>query len=335
VSDAYEYTTAAMGTVVSVRVAGGAPSERPQRVQRALAWFAQVESICSRFDANSEVRRLCAHVGTPVPVSALLFEVLQFALAVAAASDGAFDPTLGALGEARGFDRHWQSGLPTNAPRETRAAHDGQGTHGWRTVVLDARQHTVMLRVPLLLDLGAVAKGLAIDLAARELADCGDFAIDAGGDLYLGGSNSAGEPWSVGLRSPLSPDTVFARLRVRNQSVCTSGDYARASSDGVSTHLIDPATVDAASGDAASGDAASGDAASGDAATRAISATVVAPQAMVADALATAAYIMGPTRGIALLEQQGVQGLIVSADSTHVMTRGMSAWLDHPETHAA
>jgi FAD:protein FMN transferase len=320
VSDAYEQTTAAMGTVVSVRVAGGAPAERPQRVQRALAWFAEVESVCSRFDADSEVRRLCARVGTPVPVSAMLFEVLQFALAVAAASDGAFDPTLGAIGEARGFDRHWRSGRPTNAPRETHATHGGRVTHGWRTLVLDARQHTVMLREPLLLDLGAVAKGLAIDLAARELADCEDFAIDAGGDLYLGGSNSAGEPWSVGLRDPSSPDAVFARLRVRNQSVCTSGDYARASSDGVSTHLIDPASVDAATGDAA---------------TRAISATVVAPQAMVADALATAAYILGPTRGIALLEQQGVQGLIVSADATHVMTRGMSAMLDHPATHAA
>ncbi len=102
---------------------------------------------------------------------------------------------------------------------------------------------------------------------------------------------------------------------MRNQSVCTSGDYARAPSAGVSTHLIDPT--------------------SGDAATRAISATVVAPQAIVADALATAAYIMGPTRGIALLEQQGVHGLIVSADSTQVMTRGMSAWLDHPAMHAA
>jgi thiamine biosynthesis lipoprotein len=263
-------------------------------------------------------------------VSALLFEVLQFALAVAAASDGAFDPTLGAIGEARGFDRHWRSGLPSHAPRETRDMGDEQRTIGWRAVVLDARQRTVMLRAPLLLDLGAVAKGLAIDLAARELAECENFAIDAGGDLYLGGSNGVGEPWSVGLRNPSSPETVFARLRVRNQSVCTSGDYARASSDGVSTHLIDPT-----SGDAASGDAASGDAASGDAATRAISATVVAPQAMVADALATAAYIMGPTRGIALLEQHGVHGLIVSADSTHVMTRGISAWLDHPATHVA
>lgn len=324
-SDAYEHTTAAMGTVVSVRVAGGAPAERPQRVQRALAWFAEVESVCSRFDADSEVRRVCAHVGMPVPVSAMLFEVLQFALAVAAASDGAFDPTLGAIGEARGFNRHWRSGLRTNAPRETRATHDGQRTDGWRTLILDARQHTVMLREPLLLDLGAVAKGLAIDLAARELADCEDFAIDAGGDLYLGGSNSAGEPWSVGLRDPSSPDAVFARLRVRNQSVCTSGEYARASSDGVSTHLIDAASVDAASGDAATGDAAS----------RANSATVVAPQAMVADALATAAYILGPTRGIELLEQQGVQGLIVSANATRVMTRGMRALLDHPATYAA
>ena len=61
---------------------------------------------------------------------------------------------------------------------------------------LDPDRRTITLRRPLTLDLGAVAKGLAVDMAARELEPFRDFAIDAGGDLYLGGSNPQGEPWS-------------------------------------------------------------------------------------------------------------------------------------------
>ena len=74
------------------------------------------------------------------------------------------------------------------------------------------------------LDLGAVAKGLAIDAAARELQPFGDFAIDAGGDLYLGGRNPDGAPWSVGIRHPRLDGRLIDSLRVSNKAVCTSGD---------------------------------------------------------------------------------------------------------------
>ena len=82
------------------------------------------------------------------------------------------------------------------------------------------------LHRPLLLDLGAVAKGLAIDMAARELQPFENFAIDAGGDLYFGGCNAAGEPWSVGIRHPRG-DGLLDTLRVSDAAVCTSGDYER------------------------------------------------------------------------------------------------------------
>ncbi len=320
-SEAYERTTAAMGTVVSVMLVGGDAAAWPHRAQRALDWFARVETLCSRFDASSELRRLCERVDEPVTVSALLFEALQFALAVAEASGGAFDPTLGALGEARGFDRHWRTG-DRSAARLGGCAGRGDGhkraparVQGWRALTLDPVRRTVTLAAPLVLDLGALAKGLAVDLAARDLADIGDFAIDAGGDLYVSGSNADGAAWSVGIRDATDPGAVIARVQVRNMAVCTSGDYARASSDGVSTHLIDPET--------------------GGSATRAISATVVASQAMVADALATAAYVLGPTRGVALLERHGAEGLIVTDGPAYHMTRGMHTFLDDPAGHAA
>ena len=78
-----------------------------------------------------------------------------------------------------------------------------------------------------MLDLGAVAKGMAVDAAARELAVCGDFAIDAGGDLYLGGVNRNGEPWRVGIRHPRRDGELIEAVTVSDRAVCTSGDYER------------------------------------------------------------------------------------------------------------
>src|SRR6185436_3666886 len=98
----------------------------------------------------------------------------------------------------------------------------GDGAVNYRDIHLDPGARTVTLNRPLVLDLGAVAKGLAVDLAAQELQPLADFMIDAGGDLYLGGLNPRGEPWSVGIRHPRSGDEILHTLRASNQAVCTS-----------------------------------------------------------------------------------------------------------------
>src|SRR5262249_8513014 len=79
-------------------------------IERAFDWFRQVEERCTRFDPDSEVMALATKVGTPVPVSPILFETARFALAVARASGGAFDPTIGQELAARGFDRNYRTG---------------------------------------------------------------------------------------------------------------------------------------------------------------------------------------------------------------------------------
>jgi thiamine biosynthesis lipoprotein len=151
-----------------------------------------------------------------------------------------------------------------------------------------------------------VVKGLAIDLAARELQEFGNFAIDAGGDLYLAGYNQAGEPWSVGIRHPRIPELLIARLQVTDCAVCTSGDYERKSpGDGASHHLMDPRT--------------------GGSAGSVVSATVIASSALVADALGTAAFVLGPDTGLDLLERNGVEGLIVTPALEHFTTSGFAA----------
>jgi thiamine biosynthesis lipoprotein len=95
-----------MGTVVTVQVVGHGASlpdqqEREAGVTRALDWFHEAAARCTRFDPGSEVNRLCARVGDPVPVSDLLFEAVRFALAVAGETGGAFDHRRRAHGGTR------------------------------------------------------------------------------------------------------------------------------------------------------------------------------------------------------------------------------------------
>lgn len=302
-TDFLVHSITAMGTVVTIQVVGhGADEqqrqERAEAVDRAVAWFQQIHESCTRFDPKSELSQLTAQVGKPTPVSPLLYQAVRFALAVADESGGAFDPTVGHRMEARGFNRDYRSGLIV------RTAIPPDRTASYRDVHVDPHREAITLLRPLVLDLGAVAKGLAIDMAVRELDSFANFAVDAGGDLYLGGCNPEGKPWAVGIRHPREYDNLLTTLHVSDSAVCTSGDYERRSPMASEEHHIM-------------------DARSGASATALASVTVLAPSAMVADALATAAFVLGPKAGIALLVQHGVEGLLVTPALEQFMTPGM------------
>ena len=294
---------ALMGTVVTMQV-GTLDASREQNcrreeaVERAFEWFRQVERACTRFETDSEVMRFLDHVGEPIAVSSILFECVQFALVVAEESGGAFDPTVGCAMETRGFNKHYRTG---------RSVHTGltpDDSVSYRDVQLNPDRRTITLLRPLILDLGAVAKGLAIDLAAQELRPFGSFMIDAGGDLYLGGCRPNGEPWSVGIRHPRREGEFIDVLRVCNKAVCTSGDYERKVSSGTAEHhIVDPRT--------------------GVSPNDVASVTVVAPTAMSADTIATAAFVLGLPEGLHFLGRSNVDGVIVSSRLEKHMTRGI------------
>lgn len=299
------HTRSAMSTVVSVQIVdggGGGSDHRAEAAKRAADWFDDVERACSRFDPASELSVLCETVGTAVSASSILFEATRVALAVAEESNGAFDPTIGRTMQARGFDREHRTG----AVLAVRVEHATRATY--RDVHLDEDARTITLARPLTLDLGAVAKGLAVDLTARELREqwgFANFAIDAGGDLYLAGFRADGEPWSVGIRNPRMDDEMLETVRVSDAAVCTSGDYERRSPRDGSSHILD-ARTHAPRGDVAS-------------------VTVVAPTTVIADALATASFALGADEGLALLERHELAGMIVTPDLRCIMTARFSA----------
>jgi thiamine biosynthesis lipoprotein len=254
-------TEVLMGTLVTIHVVTPDTPGSNEALDRAFGWFHEIEARCTRFDEASELKQLTTRAGVPVPVSSILFEAIRFAVTVAEDTSGAFDPV--------------HQPLERLEPAPT-----------YRDIEIDTARQTIAVRRPLTMDLGAVAKGLAVDAAARELLPFKNFAIDAGGDLYLGGVNEQGVPWSVGIRHPRLDGRLIDSLRVSDKAVCTSGDYERGD------HIVDPRA--------------------GTSPAAIASVTVVAPTAMLADALGTAAFVLGPVEGIGLLTRHGVEGLIVT-----------------------
>lgn len=295
----YTQTRVFMDTPVLIEIS--APEhdegELAERADRAYGWFAEVERRCSRFDEASELRSLSRRVGEPISISALLFNVLNISVEVAQLTGGALDPTVGRTMEQSGFNTNYLTGEQV-APSSSA---DSLGT--FRDILLDSDVHTVTLLRPVLLDLGAVAKGFAIDLAAQELSGLPGFVINAGGDILAHGLNADGEPWRIGIRHPRRQAELLTSLRITDGAVCTSGDYERPRADGDGHHILNPI--------------------SGHSACSVVSATVVAPSAVVADALSTAVFVLGPEAGIDLLHRQGLDGLIVGPDLSMVATAGM------------
>jgi FAD:protein FMN transferase len=304
-NDRCVFSAVFMDTVITIEVVQAQPDGAcDERVERAFGWFDHVEQRCSRFAESSELSVLIrADTGAAVRVSPLLFQLIEFALAVARASGGAFDPTVGHAMAARGYNRNYRTGQnATHRPHATRET-------SYRDVVLNQERGTVTLLKPMVLDLGAVAKGFAMDLAAAELGCFTGYAINAGGDVLVRGRNSAGAPWRIGIKNPRQPAELIETLIVSDGAVCTSGDYERPRPDGQpGHHIIQPQT--------------------GESASHVASATVVAATAMAADALSTAVFVLGRERGLELLKSQGVDGLIISPRLERCATSGLSRYLE-------
>jgi thiamine biosynthesis lipoprotein len=285
----------ALGTVVSFRFYAADPDDPAlgDGLADALGWIEAVDRACSRFDPGSEVAQLAHTPGTWVPVSALLAGALETALRLAAITDGAFDAAIGQLLSRRDPSGHHLTGerwVPRALPDAS-----------FRDIEFDQERSRVRLRRPVLLDLGAVAKGMAVDLAARALRPCAPCSVDAGGDVYLVGQRP-GEPWRAGIAG--GPDRLLGIYTCNeDQAICTSGPWFRPTSDG-GHHLIDARTKHSVSA--------------------ARSATVIAASAMIADAAATAAFILGPENGIALFGELGVDGLVQASNGRLALT---SNWL--------
>ena len=157
--------------------------------------------------------------------------------------------------------------------------------------------------------LGGIGKGYAVDRAAAIMRGRGikDFMIQSGGDLYVAGSRGD-RPWRAGIQDPRGPaGSIFAAMDLTDSAFSTSGDYERSfMKDGRRYHHI----IDPDSGEPAQGSR---------------SVTIVTPRAVVADGLSTGVFILGPEKGMALIEKlQGVEGVIVTGSNNLLVSSGLA-----------
>ncbi|TAK74864.1 MAG: FAD:protein FMN transferase [Dehalococcoidia bacterium] len=287
-----------MDTGVTIEVwPPGDMGKAREAISRAFNWFHLVETTCNRFDRDSELARLSATVWVPVAVSPLLFRLLQFAIGMAEASEGAFDPTVGDAMIRAGFRYGYRDGVESSPQSR-------QATASYRDISIDVPRRKVTLETAMTLDLGAVAKGFAIDLASEELHKFPNHMIAAGGDLLVRGAPPGLPSWPIQVRDPRDPATACRVLEVRDAAVCTSGSYLRTQPDvAEGHHLLDPVTGQSAHG--------------------LISATVVASSGMLADALATAACVLGPARALPLIARYDAEALLIDPSFEMTATPGL------------
>jgi FAD:protein FMN transferase len=232
----------ALGTTATVLVErAGALRDACSAVERELVAF---DRACSRFRADSELSRLNARAGRRTQVGALLLEAVAAALRAARLTDGAVDPTIGAALVRAGYDRDFDAIESCGRPlRLVRAP-------GWRVLEVNREARTVRIPAGVVLDLGATAKALAADRAARTAARATGSAVlvNLGGDLATAGP-PPDEGWVVRVADHHRA-SAGENVRVRSGALATSSTAVRRWRRGATTvhHILDPATGAPAAG---------------------------------------------------------------------------------------
>ena len=265
----------------------------------------RLEALMSVWRENSDVLRINAAAGErAVRVDSDVREVLHIAKQVSEWTDGTFDVTFGALADVWKFDQDQDNSVPDEAAISRRLP-----LVDYRAIEIDDRAGTVFLkRKGMRVHLGGIGKGYAVDHAVKILRDRGlrDFMIQAGGDLYVGGHKD-GRPWRLGINDPRGPEGhSFATIDLTDSTFSTSGDYARFfMKDGVRYHhILDPAT--------------------GQPARLCRSVTIAADSPVLADAVAKGVFILGPDKGMALVERiPHLEAVIVDGQNRVLVSSGL------------
>ena len=281
-----------MGTTYSIRIAHADLDRRAlDQLQADIdATLAEVNRQMSTYQPGSEISRFNrAAPGEPVALSPDFQFVVRRALEIAAATGGAFDPTVGALVNLWGFGPDGAISKRPD-PAQIEAA---RRTTGFRHLALSPDGRLAKDLPGLQLDLGAIAKGFGVDRIAALLRErrLKNFLVEIGGETLAEGLNAGNEPWRVGV---LRPDFLPADGSVLQgvihltggRAVATSGDYRNffRDEDGrIQTHIIDPRAAAPAQHAVAS-------------------VSVRAADCLTADGLATALVVLGPEEGLRLLE---------------------------------
>jgi len=267
-----------------------------QYLNAAQGEIERIERLISSWDANSQTAEINRQAGiTPVKVAKELYDLIARSIEISKITQGAFDISYAALDPVWFFDGRMKA-----VPSESERLKSVQNI-GFKDLVLNAKEQTVYLpKKGMKIGFGAIGKGYAADATKKLMKSLGVSSgiINASGDLTSWGKKPDGTDWQVGISNPENPAKVFSWFPVRDAALATSGNYEKyVTLEGKQySHIMDPRTGMPVSGIK--------------------SVTVFAPKAELADAFATAVFIMGIDTGIDTISQlPGMSCIIVDAEN--------------------
>ena len=287
----YSFARMQMGTVVEITVYGGDEGEIDGVVETAFQEIDRLEAIFSSYRNDSDVSKINRKAGKgEVVVSPEVIFVVTRALEIAEKSGGAFDPTVGILGRLWSFSGEQDRPIPSREEVEGLLE-----LVDYRQVVVDREAGGVSLeRAGMEINLGGVAKGYIVGRAVEVLKEGGISRgiVKAGGDMVVFDRDKG--PFKIGIQHPRREEMLVGEISFTNEAIATSGDYERfIIRNGVRYHhILDPSTGFPARG------------------TQEV--TILSRDPTLADALSTTVFVLGPKKGMALIEAfPGVEGMII------------------------
>jgi thiamine biosynthesis lipoprotein len=292
-----------MGTSVEVEAYGSSDEVRRPAIDRAFAAISEVDRLMSNYREDSELSQINRAARESIRVSDPMLSVLTAAQRVSAQSGGAFDITVGPIVRLWGFHDKIPHRPTTAELAAVRPLVD------YRNLIIDTGQHSVRFaRAGVELDLGGIAKGFAVEIAASVLRSGGLMGfIDAGGNQYLLGTPPGKRTWTVGIKDPERPARLLGVVETAETSVSTSAQSANfVEIDGRKMgHILDPHTLQPSD--------------------HAMSVTIFSRDATMADAMSKAAFILGPSEGLALVDRiPGMSAVIAYRRSDGTIGLSMS-----------
>lgn len=272
-----------MNTFCSIRADADDPDLAGEGIEEAFSELKRVESLFSRYADDSEITKINQDASAfPVEVDAEVFSLLARSLEFSRMTQGAFDITIGTA-----VDLWRLSGSKNMLPNQGEIE-ELRGRAGFKNIVLDLEKQSIYFARPgMRVDLGALAKGYGLERAKAILRERGitEAQINLGGNIYVISSR----PQAIAIRNPIFPEEVVTSVDLADEAISTSANYERFFTIRGRRfgHLLDPLTGSPAKTDI-------------------LSASVISPDAALADALSTAIFVLGLKKGSETLK--GIRG---------------------------
>jgi thiamine biosynthesis lipoprotein len=320
----YRKSKILMDTLVTVTGVSNSKENAEKAIDAALAEIEKLDRLLNFFSPESEVSHINKSAGISViKVSPDMLDVLDMSLMVSKNTEGAFDVTIGPVITLYDFYKKIK-------PEES-VIKKNLSFVNYKDLIIDRNESTAFLKKRgMLIDLGGISKGYAADKAVEVLKRNGIHAglVSVAGDIKAFGLKPDGRPWKIGIRNPRIPsnpplvkggeggfaDDIMATIELRDMAISTSGDYERffILNGRRYHHLLNPKT--------------------GCPAEKTQSVSIITNRAVFTDAFATGIFILGPEKGMRVLEKLGFDGLIVDSQGKVHITPNIRGKVEFKKT---